>query len=86
MRIGMPFTSARAKGKAKYANTADIEGHIDEILALAISGDGKYLASGGKDRKLGIWDVESGAWVKGFAGHKDSISVSDFGKLLINYA
>lgn len=47
------------------------------MLALALSGDGKYLASGGKDRKVGVWDVEKEEWVKGFGGHKDSISVSD---------
>lgn len=75
LRIPTPLLSAKGKGKAKYANLGEIEGHVDEVYALAISGDGKYLASGGKDRKVGVWDVESGAWVKGFTGHKDSISV-----------
>lgn len=63
------------KGKQK-ARRGDVSGHTDEVLALALSGDGKYLASGGKDRKVGVWDVERGEWVKGFGGHKDTISVS----------
>jgi ribosomal RNA-processing protein 9 len=47
------------------------------VLALALSGDGKYLASGGRDRKVAVWDVEKEEWVKGFGGHKDTISVSE---------
>jgi ribosomal RNA-processing protein 9 len=68
-------TKGKGKGKSK-ASGEDMKGHTDEVLALALSSDGKYLASGGKDRKVGIWDVEKGEWVKGFMGHKDSISVS----------
>lgn len=45
------------------------------MLALAISGDGRYLASGGKDRRVGVWDVQKAEWVKGFGGHRDTISV-----------
>lgn len=54
----------------------DVEGHTDEVLTLAASSDGRYLVSGGKDRKVGVWDVEKEVWVKGFGGHKDLISVS----------
>ncbi|TFY80355.1 hypothetical protein EWM64_g3654 [Hericium alpestre] len=67
------------KGKAK-ANMQDVQGHTDEVLALALSGDGKYLASAGKDRKVGVWDVEAGKWVKGFGGHRDTISALAFRK------
>jgi len=57
-------------------HTGDMDGHTDQVLALALSSDGKYLASGGKDRKVGVWDAELGNWVKGFTGHRDTISVS----------
>lgn len=73
-----PETS-KGKGKEKV----DVEGHTDEVLALALSSDGKYLASGGKDRRVGIWDAGKGVWVKGFMGHKDTISVS-LGFLLLS--
>ena len=55
-----------------------MDGHTDEVLALAICGNGKYLASGGRDKKVGVWDVEKAEWVKGFGGHKDSVSVRYF--------
>lgn len=64
------------KGKGKAKEKAEVKGHTDEVLALALSEDGKYLASGGKDRKVVVWDVEKGEWVKAFGGHKDTISVS----------
>lgn len=63
-----------AKGKGK-AILLDLEGHSDEVLALAVSSDSQYVASGGKDRKICIWDLEKDKWVKNFGGHKDLISV-----------
>ena len=65
----------KGKGKSR-APPGDIAGHTDEVWALALSPDGKYLASGGKDRRVGVWDVEKEEWVKGFGGHRDCISVS----------
>jgi ribosomal RNA-processing protein 9 len=66
------------KGKGKErANPLEMEGHTDEVLTLAVSSDGEYLASGGRDRKLGVWDVEKNKWVKAFGGHKDLISVRE---------
>ncbi|CCM05380.1 uncharacterized protein FIBRA_07596 [Fibroporia radiculosa] len=66
------------KGKGKAAE--NVAGHTDEVWALAVSMDGRYLASGGKDRRVGIWNVESNEWIKGFADHRDSISSLAFRK------
>jgi ribosomal RNA-processing protein 9 len=74
-KLSTTYKQRSAKGKQK----ADPDGHTDEIWTLALSSDGKYLASGGKDRVVGVWDVENAdgiSWVKGFTGHRDSISVS----------
>ncbi len=79
-KLAMFPAQNKIKGKGK-APAIDIRGHTDQVLALALSGDGRYLASGGKDRRLIIWDVESNQLVKGFSGplcHKDSISVRLF--------
>ncbi|KIO16563.1 hypothetical protein M407DRAFT_33785 [Tulasnella calospora MUT 4182] len=71
-----PPPDAKGKGKEPVV----IEGHTDEVLALAMSSDGKYLASGGKDRKVVIWDAQQFKWLKSFAGHKDLISALVFRK------
>ena len=65
----------KGKGKSRDVGGGETQGHTDEVWALALSPDGKYLASGGKDRRVGVWDVEKDEWVKGFGGHRDCISV-----------
>jgi transcription initiation factor TFIID subunit 5 len=37
-----------------------LEGHTDEVWALAWSGDGSLLASGSKDNTLLLWDLSVG--------------------------
>ena len=66
----------KGKGKSRESGGTELLGHTDEVWTLAMSPDGKYLASGGKDRRVGVWDVEKDEWVKGFGGHRDCISVS----------
>ena len=63
------------EGKGKQKASSGVHGHTDEVLALAVSDDGKILASAGKDRKLVVWDAEKGEWIQSFGGHKDTISV-----------
>jgi WD40 repeat protein len=55
---------------------ARVKAHTDEVLALTISGDDKYLTSAGKDWRILLWNIEKNEWVKGFGGHKDTISAS----------
>ncbi|GAA6028387.1 hypothetical protein JCM8097_007007 [Rhodosporidiobolus ruineniae] len=65
--------AAADKGKGKEPQLP--QGHTDEILQLAISADGKVLASAGRDKVIGCWDVEGegGKWVRGLGGHKDVV-------------
>lgn len=73
----------KGKGKGKAPVDPSINGHTEEVHSLAISGDGKLLASAGADRRVGIWDIEKGTWVKGFSGHlghKDVVSHVAFKK------
>jgi len=79
LRTGKKLSTAYKQRTMKGKQRTNPDGHTDEIWTLALSSDGKYLASGGKDRVIGVWDVENTdgiSWVKGFTGHRDSISVS----------
>ncbi|MCI0535874.1 MAG: hypothetical protein L0Z50_11680, partial [Verrucomicrobiales bacterium] len=61
------------------------EGHRDALYALALSPDGKTLATGGYDQKIKLWNVETGKETKTLSGHNGAIYGLAFrpdGKLL----
>ena len=49
-------------------------GHNDEVLCAAVSPNGKYLVSGGKDRLVRVWDIHNQTQIQSFLGHRDSIT------------
>lgn len=70
------FTKAHVyKGKR---NRPEFGGHTKNILCLALSSDGKLLASGGEDKIIRVWNTEEDKLIDTFKGHKDIISVSLF--------
>ncbi|CAK9296964.1 unnamed protein product [Gordionus sp. m RMFG-2023] len=48
--------------------------HKNQIIALALSFDNKFLASGGLDKIIHIWDPLSLEHIHSFKGHKNTIS------------
>ena len=48
--------------------------NITKLSSVAFSPNGRYLLSGGKDRKLWLWNLKSGKLAKTFVGHSDIIS------------
>lgn len=52
-------------------------GHTDAVLALALSPDGKFLVTGGRDHTVREWDVTSGKQIRSFQGHmKEVVTVA----------
>ncbi|MEY4483062.1 MAG: hypothetical protein RL693_514, partial [Verrucomicrobiota bacterium] len=49
------------------------EGHTDAIYALALSPDGKTLATGSYDQKIRLWNVETGAEAMLLKGHNGGV-------------
>lgn len=52
--------------------------HSDSILSISFSTDGKYIASGSRDRSIKIWEVSTKKCVhtlNGVEGHSDNVWV-----------
>ena len=43
------------------------------IYALALSSDGKFLVSGGEDRTIHLWDIETGKEIRRYVGHQSEV-------------
>jgi ribosomal RNA-processing protein 9 len=41
---------------------------------MAISSDSQYLATGGKDKSIKIWNANTSEFVYSFEGHRDAVS------------
>jgi WD40 repeat protein/mono/diheme cytochrome c family protein len=71
---------AGVNGIAYQFNTADgkllhqLTGHTDALYALALSPDGRQLATGGYDQKIKLWDVATGKEVRTIKGHNGGIN------------
>lgn len=67
----------------KYLGTVKLQehiGHTDHIYTLATSYDGKYLASGGKDKLINVWSVNDDEHLKTFNQHRDGVTSLVFRK------
>ncbi|OMJ07900.1 U3 small nucleolar RNA-interacting protein 2 [Smittium culicis] len=67
------------KGQKKGGKDYSL-GHCDSILCMAISSDGKFLATGSKDRLIHIWDASTMEYINTFRQHKDSVTGLAFRK------
>lgn len=62
-------------GRAEWvAKSATRGGGPSSLLAAAVSSDGRYLAIGGGDRKVHIWDARCQQYVQGFPQHRDIVT------------
>ncbi len=60
-------------------------GHSSRINCVAFAPDGRWLASGGADNSIRIWDLTSGLELRALTGHQNwikSVAVSSNGELL----
>ncbi|KAF7486484.1 hypothetical protein GHT09_001495 [Marmota monax] len=53
-------------------------GHQRSVETLSFSPDSRQLASGGWDKQVMLWEVQSGHKLRHLEGHHDSIQSSDF--------
>lgn len=60
------------------ADRVDLECTCRDIRALAISADDRYLAAGGRDGVIRIWDLQSRQLVREFRAHQQRIRAISF--------
>ena len=53
------------------------EGHLEEIVALSFSPDGRWVASGGRDQRAILWDAATGKQLREFP-HAGGVSSAEF--------
>ncbi|KAJ5759671.1 hypothetical protein N7520_006827 [Penicillium odoratum] len=69
-----------ARGMRKVAETGEEQGHTGSILSVAVSPSGRFVATGGADKKLVIWDAETLTPTRTFTQHRDSVSSVAFAR------
>ena len=86
VRSGPEQTSAKTQSTPSDRPELILQtGHTQSVNAVAFSPDNRWLASGGKDNVIKIWNLTNGNVLRTLYGHSSNINalaVSDDGKLL----
>lgn len=69
-----PRQVAYVKGNKNKASDNAYQGHVDQILTVAASADGKFVVTGGRDRRLIVWDATDLKPLRVFAQHRDAVT------------
>lgn len=62
------------RGEERKAKDNSYQGHTDAILTVAASQDGKFVVTGGKDRKIIVWDTHTLNPLRVFSQHRDAVT------------
>ncbi|KAH8664320.1 WD40-repeat-containing domain protein [Xylariales sp. PMI_506] len=68
-----PEKIAVVRGNKSKAKDKSYQGHVGEILCVAASQDGKFVVTGGSDRRLIIYDAKTLKPLKVFQHHRDGV-------------
>ncbi|KAI0199077.1 WD40 repeat-like protein [Astrocystis sublimbata] len=68
-----PQKIASVKGRHKRAKDKNYKGHVGQILCVAASDDGKFIATGGDDKRIVVWDSNLKP-LRVFTHHRDAVT------------
>jgi len=71
---GRPELVLSTRGSSSNFTDQSYQHHTRPILAVAASADGNFLASGGADRKLIIWDTRTLRPIRVFSQHRAAVT------------
>jgi len=71
---------AKAAGEQLMEKAVRLDTGNSEILALTFSNDGRRVLTGGVDRAVRLWDMESGRCLRSLKSHRKRISFIDWSK------
>jgi ribosomal RNA-processing protein 9 len=69
-----PEQVAFVKGDRMKAKDNSYQGHVDIILTVTASEDGKFVVTGGKDKKIIVWDASMLMPLRVFNQHRDAVT------------
>lgn len=69
-----PEQVAFVRGDRKKGKDNSYQGHTDTILVVAASQDGKFVVTGGQDRRIIVWDAEKLKCLRVFTQHRDAVT------------
>ncbi|KAI0472026.1 WD40 repeat-like protein [Xylariaceae sp. FL0804] len=69
-----PIKVGMVKVDTRKAKDKSFQGHSGEILCVAASQDGKYVVTGGADRRIVVWDANTLKSLRVFTHHRDSVN------------
>lgn len=69
-----PELVAWVRGSQSKSKDKKYQRHVGQILAVAASPDGKYVVTGGEDRKLIVYDAASLKPIKVLTHHRDAVT------------
>ena len=72
------FGSSNADSPSAWRRLLELDGHADWIRALALSPNDRYLASGGWDQVVYLWDLASGRRLRSLPERVKGVSQLEF--------
>jgi serine/threonine protein kinase len=68
----MQFITGSGSNDSRVIRT--LEGHTEDVEAVAFSPDGSYILSGSRDKTFKLWNSGNGKEIRTFSGHSHSVS------------